>query len=163
MADLINRAALLAEYDKHHVGAPGGARKLIEEAPTIDAVPVDKISFTDLYLANGEAIATFKFGNQGITIYKKCDDVYTEEDVRDAYTGGYSCGMEQGMEKAVVHGRWLTLQTEKDYWGFDADGDFGCYSDYPTVCTECGYDLTEHHGERTNYCPSCGAKMDGEE
>ena len=40
MADLINRAALLAEYDKHHVGAPGGARKLIEKAPAVDAVPV---------------------------------------------------------------------------------------------------------------------------
>ena len=40
MSDLISKAALLAEYDKHHVGAPGGARKLIEAAPTIDAVPV---------------------------------------------------------------------------------------------------------------------------
>lgn len=40
MSDLISRAALLAEYDKHHVGAPGGARKLIEEAPAVDAVPV---------------------------------------------------------------------------------------------------------------------------
>lgn len=40
MSDLISRGALLAEYDKHHVGAPGGARKLIEDAPTIDAVNV---------------------------------------------------------------------------------------------------------------------------
>ena len=40
MSDLISRTALLAEYDKHHVGPPGGARKLIEAAPTIDAVPV---------------------------------------------------------------------------------------------------------------------------
>jgi hypothetical protein len=40
MSDLISRSALLAEYDKHHVGAPGRARKLIEDAPTIDAVPV---------------------------------------------------------------------------------------------------------------------------
>lgn len=40
MSDLISRAALLDEYNKHHVGAPGGARKLIEEAPAVDAVPV---------------------------------------------------------------------------------------------------------------------------
>ena len=40
MSDLIYREALLAEYDKHHVGAPGMARKLIADAPTIDAVPV---------------------------------------------------------------------------------------------------------------------------
>ena len=40
MSDIISRTALLAEYDKHHVGEPGGARKLIEAATTIDAVPV---------------------------------------------------------------------------------------------------------------------------
>ena len=38
--DLISRSALLAEYDRVHVGEPGGARKLIEEAPAVDAEPV---------------------------------------------------------------------------------------------------------------------------
>lgn len=33
--DLISRSALLAEYDRVHVGAPGGARKLIEQAPAV--------------------------------------------------------------------------------------------------------------------------------
>lgn len=33
MNDLISRSALLAAYDKAHKGPPGGARKLIEEAP----------------------------------------------------------------------------------------------------------------------------------
>ena len=36
MDDLISRKALLDAYDKAHQGPPGGARKLIEEAP--DAV-----------------------------------------------------------------------------------------------------------------------------
>ena len=40
MDDLINRSALLAEYDRVHVGPPGGARKLMEEAPVVDAVRV---------------------------------------------------------------------------------------------------------------------------
>lgn len=40
MDELIFKQVLLAEYDKHHVGPPGGARKLIEEAPAVDAVPV---------------------------------------------------------------------------------------------------------------------------
>lgn len=40
MDELIRRSALLEEYDKHHVGPPGGARKLIKEAPAVDAVPV---------------------------------------------------------------------------------------------------------------------------
>ena len=38
--DLISRSALIAEYDRVHVGEPGGARKLIEDAPAIDAAPV---------------------------------------------------------------------------------------------------------------------------
>ena len=33
MDDLISRSALLAAYDKAHKGPPGGARKLIENAP----------------------------------------------------------------------------------------------------------------------------------
>lgn len=39
-SDLISREALLAEYDRVHVGEAGGARKLIAEAPAVDAEPV---------------------------------------------------------------------------------------------------------------------------
>lgn len=42
-------------------------------------------------------------------------DVYTEEEVRDAYTDGFSEGMAQGMEKAVV-------RCEDCKW-IDEDGD----------------------------------------
>jgi len=38
--DLISRAWVLAEYDRQHKGPPGGARKIMEEAPAVDAVPV---------------------------------------------------------------------------------------------------------------------------
>ena len=38
--DLISRQALIAEYDRAHIGPPGGARKLMEDAPTVDAVEV---------------------------------------------------------------------------------------------------------------------------
>ena len=38
--DLISRQALLDSYDLAHEGAPGSARKLIEDAPAVDAVPV---------------------------------------------------------------------------------------------------------------------------
>lgn len=37
---LIDADALIAKYDAMHVVAPGMARKLIVEAPTVDAVPV---------------------------------------------------------------------------------------------------------------------------
>lgn len=40
MTSLIDRDALIAEYDRVHVGEAGKARQLMEEAPTVDAVPV---------------------------------------------------------------------------------------------------------------------------
>ena len=38
MDELISRKALLDEYDRVHIGEPGKARKLIEDAPAVDAV-----------------------------------------------------------------------------------------------------------------------------
>jgi hypothetical protein len=40
MGDLISRKDLLESYDKDHPGPPGGARKLIEEAPEKQAIPI---------------------------------------------------------------------------------------------------------------------------
>ena len=37
---LIDADALIAEYDRVHVGAPGGARKLMVDAPTVEAEPI---------------------------------------------------------------------------------------------------------------------------
>ena len=37
---LIDANALITEYDRVHIGEPGKARKLIEDAPTVDAVQV---------------------------------------------------------------------------------------------------------------------------
>lgn len=36
---LINREALIAEYDRVHVGSPGGARKLMVDAPEVMPEP----------------------------------------------------------------------------------------------------------------------------
>ena len=37
---LIDANALIAEYDRAHIGEPGKARKLMADAPTVDAVEV---------------------------------------------------------------------------------------------------------------------------
>ena len=38
--EYIERNALIAEYDRVHIGPPGGARKLMEDAPAADVVEV---------------------------------------------------------------------------------------------------------------------------
>jgi hypothetical protein len=45
MADLISRAYVLAEYDRQHQGPPGGARKIMEDAPAVDAIPVEWLEY----------------------------------------------------------------------------------------------------------------------
>lgn len=40
MDDYISRRELLVRYDAEHKGAPGRARKLIEQAPAADVAPV---------------------------------------------------------------------------------------------------------------------------
>ena len=43
MNDLISRKALLAEYDRVHIGEPGKARKLMEDAPAVrEWIPVSE-------------------------------------------------------------------------------------------------------------------------
>lgn len=37
MKDLIDRQALFEEYDRLHVGEPGKARKMIEDAPSVQS------------------------------------------------------------------------------------------------------------------------------
>lgn len=63
--DLISRKALIEAYDKAHKGPPGGARKLMEEAPGVDAVVLpckvgDKIYKLWSCGKNGKAVAEFE-------------------------------------------------------------------------------------------------------
>ena len=44
MPRYIDADALIAEYDRVHVGPAGGARKLMVEAPTVDVVPKSELA-----------------------------------------------------------------------------------------------------------------------
>ena len=52
----------------------------------------------------------------------------------------------------VVHGRWIHTAIDDDNWG----GTF-----HKWTCSNCDFS-TGHNPNGTNYCPNCGAKMDGE-
>lgn len=56
MKTLIYKEDLLAEYDRAHVGPPGGARKLIAEATAVDAVEVVHGEWVHHYHDSGEPI-----------------------------------------------------------------------------------------------------------
>ena len=61
--------------------------------------------------------------------------------MEEAYKKGYKKGQEDAVE--VVHGRYV----HKGAWHIE--------------CSECKHILA-HISEAKNYCPNCGAKMDGD-
>lgn len=54
----------------------------------------------------------------------------------------------------VKHGQWI-----KDNDSFQTDDYYCCYFDH--ICSECGKVVNDRY-KLPNYCPNCGAKMDGE-
>lgn len=47
----------------------------------------------------------------------------------------------------VVHGEWIVC----------GDGEY-----VPFMCSHCGKTTSWYHAQTANYCPNCGAKMDGD-
>ena len=56
----------------------------------------------------------------------------------------------------VRHGRWERYADDK-FIGYGADGKIKYRKVYTYECTECGYGTAK----KSNYCPNCGAMMDG--
>lgn len=56
----------------------------------------------------------------------------------------------------VVHGRWISYP---ECLAFE-----GAYHDEHIVCSACHsvWNIIDNDTERFDYCPNCGAKMDGE-
>ena len=52
----------------------------------------------------------------------------------------------------VRHGKWVHSEIEDDDWG-------RIFHEW--TCSVCGYSVA-HNPTGENYCPNCGAKMDGE-
>ena len=57
----------------------------------------------------------------------------------------------------VRHGRWVGYPECLKYTNAYSDDHIVC-----SVCEEC-YSIMDNDCERFNYCPNCGARMDGEE
>ena len=102
-------------------------------------------------------------------------DVYAEEDVRNAYTDGYSTGMEQGMKKVAVRRKMRVEITTDDFRDIERARADGCYREHyfcPVCGTEIGhktFDRKRQFGQGTvlhsnkfpSCCPDCGTRLDG--
>lgn len=67
-------------------------------------------------------------------------------DMAVGYSNGYKQGYEQGKKDAVKHGHWIDTG-RTDYY---LNKEYRC-----SCCDAVDY-------MRSNYCPNCGAKMEGD-
>lgn len=75
MAEYIEREALIAEYDRVHIGEAGGARKLMVEAPAADVVEVVRCKDCMYY----HSISKQKYCTKHIDCWGE-GEIYTDED-----------------------------------------------------------------------------------
>lgn len=96
------------------------------------------------YITKEAAIQAFEWGDA---------DVF--EDYGDGYNSGFSRESIKSTIDAipavditsVVNGRWISKNTNGYDWTF--------------ICSNCGYIDGYPFNDRHNFCPNCGAKMDG--
>ena len=86
-----------------------------------------------------------------------------EADLREPFGNYYILGFSRDMAKAlvqrqptiesapVVHSQWDTVFYEKN----------GTIASYSHLCPECKYFYRDTKFKGHDYCPNCGAKMDG--
>ena len=98
----------------------------------------DAVESIDWYSVHGGKLTT---GAKSENALYKANDIYAAIDNAPAANVA-----------PVVPGRWLHTEIEDDEeWG-------GTWHKW--TCDNCGYSVG-HNPNGTNYCPHCGAKMDG--
>lgn len=132
MDDLISRTWLLAEYDKRHKGPSGGARKLIEEAPSALGTNLAEVS-TDLISRQ--------------TLLDKFEPWLKVKDYNDG---------ELNMLKAILYEiRFMRSAEPKRGWWIEIINSRGVV--VALRCSRC--EKSPRHGVRSDFCPNCGADM----
>ena len=109
--DLISRSALIAAYDAAHKGPPGGARKLMENAPAVDAVEV--IRCKDCMFFDREAksatrdLHRCKITGLPVFGYDFCSDGELKNDAEDTQTAkdALTCGPDYCEIEGDGHGQ----------------------------------------------------------
>lgn len=88
MAEYIEREALINAYDLAHVGPPGGARKLMLEAPAVDVAPVVHGRWLKDARDYYTTCICSECGNECMIPFNFCHDCGAKMDLQDDETEG---------------------------------------------------------------------------
>ena len=107
MARYIDADALIAEYDRVHIGPPGGARKLMEEAPTADVAEVKWIPVTErMPKGRRKYLCICVFGESKMQYYNVLM-FHPEQNAENGYVTGPHFSNEGVEDMRVTH--WMPL------------------------------------------------------
>ena len=146
---LIDADALIEEYDRVHVGEPGGARKLMMDAPTITEIVIKEPTNPDfkscsncIYCDADEAVCIQLQCIHAVSVLKECyapQQAFKEADADDKF--------HQEHEDTSGTSEWIPLDT---YMGQER-----------YICSKCG-EITKDTAmgkPRARFCPGCGRRM----
>jgi len=156
-SDMVSRQYLLDEYDRQHVGPPGGTRKIIEEAPSVE-VPNNPVNNSEI--PNG--LDPKKRTEERAETHER--DLISRQAAIDAIkTWGLIDGLSEGLAIEILadaeklppaepdrrNGKWVPDDIASDIFR----------------CSKCGCDApvdsTAGCEIKSNFCPWCGADMRG--
>ena len=145
---LIDANALIAEYDRVHIGEPGKARKLMVDAPTVDAYTEEQVAgvikWADKIAAKNNEL------EKEVVWLKSCLNCKIRKEC-PMHCGKvvHNCDHWEYGDNAVevVYGQWINPYINR-------------YGHPCHCCSVCGFKASY---QDKNYCPNCGAKMDGDE
>lgn len=155
-SDLVSRQYLLDEYDRQHQGPPGGARKIIEDAPSVE-VPNNPANSSEN--PNSSELVSKK------AVLAICMEKYWTIGGDDQYSISAD-----GIYKKVKELPTIRFRPKVGYWkpvtmseatGYDPDysGDDQLYGYMCSECNTFAHENSEGEQLLTDYCPNCGAKM----
>lgn len=80
--------------------------------------------------------------------------------LQDCYNG-FSDTYDKACIIGVIDAQPTIEERKKGKWRYSRNISSISYSDMMITCDQCGYTKERSHGDVFNFCPSCGAKMEG--
>lgn len=133
MDEYIKRKDLLDEYDRVHQGPPGGARKLIEEAPACDVSPVVRGYWIEETFESIIPAEIDMFGNVTMKTYtiNKCSVCGRKEHDKEPYC---NCGAKMDCIEEVEICPFCDKENVYPMWDTEKQG-------FVVRCQHCGEEI----------------------
>ena len=92
---------------------------------------------------------------------QKQADRHGREFANAFYSGGGEISTEWWCVEDMIENAPIIEERKTGKWRYSRNISSISYSDMMITCDQCGYTKERSHGDVFNFCPNCGAKMEG--